>query len=1100
MSAATDQQAFDVCGELPHGVTVLEASAGTGKTFTIAGLTARYVAEGVPLEQLLVMTFTRNATAELRDRVRERLVSAERGLAKKLRGEPIDETDDILKLLASENVEQRQRNIARAVADFDAATIVTTHGFCQEVLGGLGNAGDLEPGVEFVEDDSDLVEQVVDDLYIRAFHHAQLVPINRKQADSIARLAVRNPDADIEPRPDTTTAPGRRAGLAHAVRTELKRRKRQLQVMSYDDLLTRLLEALQQDAKGEIVDRLRKRFSVVLVDEFQDTDRMQWDIVERAFGPGTGTTLVLIGDPKQAIYAFRGADVFAYLDAARNAERQETLDINWRSDQRLIDAYDALFGNAQLGHEGIVYRTVRAADANRQPRLTNTDQKPLRIRVVDRNDVGVSRGRALIDPARAHVANDLADDVVRLLESEATIEQHKVAPGDIAVLVRRNKDAELVSDALASANVPAVLAGAGSVFETPAAREWLWLLQALERPSSEARAHAAALTSFFGRTASQVANATEDEWEDVHGTLHRWAHILRDKGVAALTERAMLTQQIPERVLTTSDGERMLTDLRHTSELLHQAAMEQSLGTSALTSWLRTRINDAQKELGNEDRSRRLESDAAAVQILTIHRSKGLEFPIVYLPYLWDPSPVSSARDPLAFHDEHGQRKIDVGLEGADYRRHRDKSVEEQRGEDLRLMYVALTRARHQAVVWWCATNRTAHSPLGRLVFAKQDDGTVPAEGRGSPPDAQATDRFAQLGDEIAVEPAKLGTPKSWSPPLEAPTQLEAARFDRTLDTEWRRTSYSDLTAHTTHDAHVASEPEEDVNDDETPDDGTASAAAEATLEHEHLHAIELPLKDMPGGVRIGTLVHDVLEATDFAAPDLEAELRKQITKARARRATDVGSQDALVEGLKQMIETPLGIGLSLRDLQRKDRLDELVFELPLAGGDKPHGEVTPHAIAQVLTEHLRPSDPLATYAQRLADPELRHAVRGYLTGSIDLLLRHDGRFAIVDYKTNRLASADEPLTAWHYRQEALAEEMQRSHYVLQALLYTVATHRYLRWRLTDYDPEAHLAGVLYLFVRGMTGDAHTGVFAWRPPDALVVALSDLFDRGAPKT
>src|SRR4051812_36816596 len=326
MSTLADERPFDVCGPLPSGVTVLEASAGTGKTYTIAGLTARYVADGMPLDELLVMTFTRNATAELRDRVRKRLVSAEQGL---------DEGDEVLALLATgsaEEVRARRANLAKAVADFDAATIVTTHGFCQEVLGGLGIAGDLEPGIEFVEDLGDLVEQVVDDLYVRAFHRADDVPIDRNEALSIAYEAVRNPDAALEPAgASATTVAGRRRRLAEAVRSELDVRKRRLGVMTYDDLLMRLDRSLRGEGGDLTAHRLRDRYRVVLVDEFQDTDPVQWRIVNRAFGDGT-TTLVLIADPKQAIYAFRGADVFAYLEAA-SGRTIETLDVNWRSDQ-----------------------------------------------------------------------------------------------------------------------------------------------------------------------------------------------------------------------------------------------------------------------------------------------------------------------------------------------------------------------------------------------------------------------------------------------------------------------------------------------------------------------------------------------------------------------------------------------------------------------------------------------------------------------------------------------------------------------------------------------------------------------------------------------
>jgi exodeoxyribonuclease V beta subunit len=259
----------------------------------------------------------------------------------------------------------------------------------------------------------------------------------------------------------------------------------------------------------------------------------------------------------------------------------------------------------------------------------------------------------------------------------------------------------------------------------------------------------------------------------------------------------------------------------------------------------------------------------------------------------------------------------------------------------------------------------------------------------------------------------------------------------------------------------------------------------------------------------VGTFVHDVLEATDFAAADIEAELTVHVGTARARRSVDIGDAAGVVAGLRAAVETPLGPlagGIRLRDVGRADRLDELAFELPLAGGDEASGEVTTAAVAGVLRRHLAADDPLAGYAERLGDPALRHAVRGYLTGSIDMVVRTGGdvpRFAVVDYKSNWLAPAGEALTVGHHGPLALVAEMQRMHYVLQGLLYTVALHRYLRWRLPGYDPERNLAGILYLFVRGMAGAATPvldgtpcGVFAWRPPGALVAELSDVLDRG----
>ena len=1120
MSLLTDREPFDVLGPLPSGVTVLEASAGTGKTFTIAALAARYVADGTPLDDLLLVTFTRMATGELRERVRERLESAERALGAVLDGAATDARDEVVRLLAEGSREQvalRRRRLARALSDFDAATITTTHGFCQEVLGGLGVAGDQPRDGVFAEDTRDLLGEVVDDLYVRRFKGAQGAPgLTRKEAGQVAAIAVDHPGVPVEPQDGGEALPAMRGRLADAARKELAQRKRQLAVMTYDDLLTGLERVLRPPGGAAVAARLHRRYPVVLVDEFQDTDPIQWEILQRAFGNGT---LVLIGDPKQAIYAFRGADVYAYLDAARAAVAHATLEVNWRSDQGLIDAYDALFDGAQLGHEGIVYRQVRAAEANRTPRLTGAGA-PLRVRVVHRDEPALertARGWAKNASARAYIARDLAADVVRLLEAGAEIERRAddgtvlgraaVTPGDVAVLVRTNRVAAAVRDALDAAGVPAVINGAGSVFGTEPAGHWLRLLEALERPASGPRARAVALTPFLGWAAERVACAEEAEWEDVHRRLHAWARVLRQRGVAALAETVSLAQGLPARVLARPDGERELTDLRHVAQLLHAAATTEQLGTTALAAWLRRRIAEAADDTADEERSRRLESDADAVQVLTVHRSKGLEFPIVYFPDLWEPGFIPKAA-PVVFHDPAAgdRRTIDVGLEGAAYLRHKQLALVEQRGEDLRLAYVALTRARHQAVVWWAGSWDSRDSALGRLLFARGEGGAIAASGSSTPTDSKVVERFEALAaaapGRIAVERALVGLPVSWAGPPRDPGELTASRFDRELDRRWRRTSYSDITA-AAHEARVASEPEEGVTDDE-PEPATPPPAVPGG--DPALEEVPSRLAEMPAGVDIGTFVHRVLEATDFAAPDLTAELTARVggdpraAPARDRRPRHHGGRPA--RGARDPAG-PLAGGRRLCDIARADRLDELTFELPLAGGDRPSGSVTLAAIAAALDAHLPPGDPLAGYAARLRDPALRRTVRGYLTGSIDLVVRLGDGYAIADYKTNWLAAPGEELTVWHHRPAALAAEMERAHYGLQALLYTVALHRYLRWRLRGYDPGRHLAGVLYLFLRGMrgadtpvVGDMPCGVFAWKPPAALVVALSDALDGG----
>jgi hypothetical protein len=264
---------------------------------------------------------------------------------------------------------------------------------------------------------------------------------------------------------------------------------------------------------------------------------------------------------------------------------------------------------------------------------------------------------------------------------------------------------------------------------------------------------------------------------------------------------------------------------------------------------------------------------------------------------------------------------------------------------------------------------------------------------------------------------------------------------------------------------------------------------------------------EVGGGARFGTMVHEVLEHTDFSAPDLPAAIRAALD-GRAAAAGVEFDQAAVVAGLEAAITTPLGplVGdVALSGIGLGARLDELHFELPLAGGDTPVGSVSMSAIHDALVAHLPGDDPLATYATALAHPDLAQSVHGYLSGSIDLVARIDGRYVVADYKSNWLGVDGEELSAWHYRPSAVATAMMRAHYPLQALIYSVALHRFLRSRLGDYRPDTHLGGVLYLFLRGKcgpatprVGDQPCGVFAWKPPTTLIEALSDLFDRGEP--
>ena len=721
-------------------------------------------------------------------------------------------------------------------------------------------------------------------------------------------------------------------------------------------------------------------------------------------------------------------------------------------------------------------------------------------------------------PPRALVDRDLAVEVVTLLDSGAEVRQpggssETVGPGDVAVLVRTNGQALRVSEALRNAGVPAVTNGSGSVFGTAPAAEWLRLLDALERPTARDRAASAALTAFIGWSPEEIATTGAAEWENLHWLLHRWSGILRRRGVAALLEHVSATRQLPARVLSRASGERFLTDLHHVGQLLHAEAKAEGLGATALTAWLRRRINEAGDDGDDEDRSRRLESDAEAVQVLTIHRSKGLEFPIVFCPFLWD------AYSP----DADGFRSFTIPTTttcgpstwaGRGARSSASTATWISTNSGVRTSGCSMSPSPGHATRPWCGGPgpgrvRTRRCRVCCSIGTRREWWPPRARPHRLTPRRSHDSRrsLSPSNGQVSVERVSPRIGTLWNGPDRDTPVLSVEPFERTLDEQWRRTSYSGITAGA-HIARVGSEPEEDVLDDEAVL-GAGLVSEAGTVEGEEtLRDVPLPLANLPGGVHIGTFIHRVLETTDFAAVSLEDELRTRIESELAWRRIDLGDPDTWVAGLVTMIESPLGPlvdDMALREFGPGDRLDEIGFELPLVGGDTPSGELSVPDIAELLRVHLGADDVLAAYADRLADPSLDRTLRGYLTGSLDLVLRLPGdRFAVVDYKTNWLGGPSGTVaSAWNYRPSALTAEMYQSHYPLQALLYSVALHRYLRWRLPAYDATRQFAGVLYLFVRGMSspqfpkvGSQPCGVWGWRPPAGLVEALSDLFERG----
>ena len=1091
--------AFDLGGTLPLGRTVvLQASAGTGKTHAVATLAARAIAEGVvSLDQLMVITFSSASTRELRSRVRLRLAQ----LAEALDSDVTPDDPAWLAVTRHTEVPDARRRIADALVGFDAAMICTTHQFCDRMLAELGILADHDPEAVAVENVDDLVEQSVNDEYLARYARTDGVPFDYPTAVRIGRSAVDNPYLPLVPAAGTTGRGEERRSFADAVRTRVELRKRKVGLYTFDDMQTRLLEALRHPVVGAAArERVRDRFPLVLVDEFQDTDPVQWEILRAAFvsdEPSRATTVVLIGAPKQSIYGFRGAGVHAYLDAVRDHVTQD-LGVNRRTTPELVTAVQTVFDGAQLGAPEITVGPVESLIDAQRLDVDGPWRHAMRLRVQPGTSIRSSNHARAVDA-------DLTDDIARLLASGARIvgrgEDRALRADDIAVIVTSNRRGRSIHAQLAKVEIPAVFTGVLSVLTSPAAEDWRKLLLAIDRPR-QAAVRVAALTDLVGWTLDDLIAADEDALAELTGEIRRWGRLLRSDGVAGLMQ-LLLAEGLAARVVQLPDGDRRLTDLRHVAELLQSEQLRSGLMPAGLAVWLELESRGTASR--SDDRSRRLETDDAAVRILTVHQAKGLEFAVVYLPELATRYVPSIGDKPIQLHEQREGRSVrvlDIGGTAEPGRTEREQAYRaEEDGEGLRALYVALTRAKCHVTAWWGRTDRTAEAALHRVLFRKPGP-IVPSrvEVRG---DLDPAARLA--GADILVE--ELGGRGRRAPARTPRTvgSVEPLRLTRVVDAAWRRTSYSAITA-SAHGIFSTESPllvdEPPTPADLAPEDADGDAAMPLLTDAADDPALDAlsPMAELPGGVAFGSLVHVVFETFDPHSPTPADDLARIVAIQAARLPVAGVSENELVAGLLPVLATPLGPladGLTLTDIPARDRLAELDFELPL-GNERGGGDV--QAIADILDAWLPDNDLLRDYGERLRRAPVDQAtLRGYLTGSIDVALRVGGRFLVIDYKTNRLGPPGAPIVLRSYTPAAMAEAMMEAHYPLQAMLYAVALHRFLRWRQPSYDPDVHLGGMLYLFVRGMAGQdtpvvdgMPCGVFSWRPPTGLVLALSDV--------
>lgn len=1193
--------------------SLVEASAGTGKTWALAGLFARAViVERLRVPQILAVTYTVAATQELHERVRQRLRQAAALAQRWQAGDPAETGGEdaeaaLLRRLIHAAVQAGEApgalrlRLMRAAREMDLAAITTIHGFCQRLLAehalathqpllgvelvpgndaqrtalavSLWRAWSRDPG------DADFLQRWFGDVdvladAIRAFLAPEpLLP--PAPVDACARrdaawqalrvefeasgeavreellaamrtgvlsgakekrvpvdalcdwLSAQGDQAPLRPHPQLArmTPDGlanaylKRARAAvprpalceriaawlqameacdlqrlHALRADARARdaadKLAFHYRDYDDLVGAVHAATQDPAVADqLAAALRAQFPLVLVDEFQDTDARQWAIFERLFdrdGAGGGTVaeggLLLVGDPKQAIYRFRGGDVETYLLAGRDAHRAEPLLRNFRARPCVLAAVNALFEGmpADALGPGIRYEASmpgRGVECDADLQRGGAPMPPLTFHAVPPRDLDrKGRPESWNRPESTTIAARLCAQAIAALLREARDGRARrrdggalrpLLPRDMAVLVRVHDEAAAVRQALEELGVPAVSAGRGSLFAGEHARTLLTLLLAVAAPGDERRLRAMLATPLFGYDAAALCALEDDgealrRWQD---ELMRWRLRWEQHGPQAMLSD-VLARQAP-RLLAQTDGERALTQLLHLGELMQEARASgfdtRGLGPRGQIDWLQSAI--AHADPADENQWPRLESDAGRVQILTLHASKGLEFPLVFLPFVGIGRSDRRRGKVVDYHLETGdgdsrrvrQWKTDhvhVGAPAWDEACARAAS--EEQAEDMRLLYVGLTRARD--ALWLCggAMAQHANTALYRLL------------GGNTAPDAALRQKLDGLLDlrKCLPTPRPERLPSQPAPPIPPPRTPA-----RTLRRDWWIHSFSQLHRQRVH--------------------GTLPASDEAPADDERPLAVLEPAPARFGGTRFGNALHQALEHVDFArwrdhagdaAPAGEARHLEQ-----ALRDQDYPQAD-LADGVRELaalVARTLNAALPvsahgtgqvrtresrLCELPPRDRIAELEFHFSLADTDS-------RALLALLHAH--------GIARERRDFGAWPRLSGLMNGKIDLTCRIDGRTWVLDYKSNRLPAYDAP---------TLAQAMSASEYDLQALLYVVALHRWLRLRRGgDYDYERDVGGALYLFCRGLAPGASDGIVRLAFPRALVEGVDALF-------
>ncbi len=1217
---------FDLLHTPLKGTNLIEAGAGTGKTYTIAGLFVRLILEAeFSADQILVVTFTKAATEELRDRIRHKLLKARTGFSEGTSSDPL------IQALMNKNGNpvQTLQTIQDALIDFDKAAIFTIHGFCQRILHEHAfETGSLH-NTELITDPARIIQEVLDDFWRKHLYnlppelvnyaintkkiagpeyflkllekarypYIKIIPeIEKPELATLKefkrvfkKLKHAWPDAretvqELLKHPalsgasygslktyDQTSGLSRRdikvlamldqmesfvhkkstgyplfkgfekftasqlrkstqfnhqfpsheifsicdelqqkgalleyemeeyilflkADLFKLFNTELSKRKKINNIQFYDDLLLMVLTALKENGNkvGNLLAKtIRQKYRAALVDEFQDTDAVQYEIFSRLFS-AEDCVLFMIGDPKQSIYSFRGADVFSYMKASTKVDYKYTLLENWRSDPGLITAVNTIFSNVK---RPFVYHKI-PFEKGKPGHLPVSGSKPpspsLKLWILPSN------GKKPINKTDAvyWITEAICTEILRLVSSGDS----RNTPGNIAVLVRTNRQAQLVKRSLSGRNIPAVLYSTGNIFDSDEAMQMERVLASIAAPGSNRLIRSALVTDMMGVTGKELDSAQKDPlwWENRHIKFRQYHQIWNSSGFIRMFRKFMVEEGVKERVLSLPDGERRLTNIVHLSEIIHQFSIEKRVGLTGVLKWLSQQRNPLSPRL--EEHQLRLESDELAVKVVTIHKSKGLEYPIVFCPFGWESALIKDQE--IIYHETDAARRLTLDLQSTENHRHLALAQNELLAENLRLLYVALTRAKTMCYLVWGRINTAQTSAMTYLFHDLAYDTNVH---KADDIVGTLSRRFTALSDEEFMADLKNLANKSEGTieldviPSKSEGQyilqtlkkekLSCRNFKGNIDKTWKVSSYSALLLRQAPDLEL---PDHDIYRGSLLSAENDFSQLQHTFDYpEQAETVRKKnIYSFPKGTRAGLFFHDLFEHVDFTETRAE-NLKPLVTRKTQKYGFDLSWEKEVIDLIQKVVSIPLlpdSEDFVLSAIPSENRINEMEFYFPL-------NPVGPQDIKEIFAEHG--SIHIGTDFPDRLDRLRFSPASGYMKGYIDMIFQHKEQIYLLDWKSNYLGDQIEK-----YDEASLVDTMKEDFYILQYHIYTLALHQYMQLRQPDYRYERDFGGVFYVFLRGINQrqGARYGIFRDFPNPELILKLGQALIPGFEKT